>query len=290
MTQRSLARRIRLVVAAASASLALALAAPAAAQWLKHPDPRIPRTADGKPDLTAPAPRLPDGKPDLNGLWNAVDGRFLTNIARRAGIEAPFQPWAKALFDERQANLGRDRPAGFCLPHGVPDAMLVPGYPWKLVQTPGLTIILYENFTDFRQIFTDGRAHPAERGPTWFGYSVGRWDGDVFVVDTVGFNGKTWLDDGGHPKFLIVSPTFIIVHRIAVKGCGDKLFVSRIGKHIARELLNSKLVEGFVLVKTPDDVIAVAPDDPGRISFVSFSISITGEVQPPGRPLFSVAW
>ena len=171
------------------------------AQWLKHPDPTLPRTADGKPNLTAPAPRLPDGKPDFSGLWNAVDGRFLTNISRRAGIEPPFQPWARKLFDERQANQGRDRPAGFCLPHGVPDAMLVPNYPWKLIQTPGLTVILYENFTDFRQIFTDGRAFPTgDRIGTWFGYSVGRWDGDEFVVQSEGFNGKTWLDDGGHPS------------------------------------------------------------------------------------------
>ena len=96
------------------------LAAPSA-QWLKHPDPKVPRTADGQPNLTAPAPRLPDGKPDFSGLWNSVDGRFLTNISRRAGVEPPFQPWAKKLFDERQANQGRDRPAGFCLPHGVPD-------------------------------------------------------------------------------------------------------------------------------------------------------------------------
>jgi hypothetical protein len=137
------------------------------AQYLKHPDPRIPRTADGKPDLAAPAPRLPDGKPDLQGLWNAADGRFLTNIAKRAGFDAPFQPWAAALFKERQDTEGRDRPAGRCLPHTVPTAMMVPGYPWKVVQTPGLTIILFENFTQYRQIFTDGRDFPAERLPTW---------------------------------------------------------------------------------------------------------------------------
>jgi hypothetical protein len=102
------------------------------AQYLKHPDPRIPRTADGKPNLTAPAPRLPDGKPDLQGLWNAADGRFLTNIAKRAGFDAPFQPWAAALFKERQDNEGRDRPAGRCLPHTIPTAMMVPNYPWKV--------------------------------------------------------------------------------------------------------------------------------------------------------------
>ena len=172
----------------------------ASAQYLKHPDPRIPRTADGKPNLTAPAPRLPDGKPDLQGLWNAADGRFLTNIARRAGFDAPFQPWAAAVFKERQDNDGRDRPAGRCLPHTVPTAMMVPNYPWKVVQTTGLTIILFENFTQYRQIFTDGRDFPAERAPTWFGYSIGRWDGDTFVVDVVGFNDKGWLDDGGHPR------------------------------------------------------------------------------------------
>jgi hypothetical protein len=175
-------------------------AGPASAQYLKHPDPRIPRTADGKANLAAPAPRLPDGKPDLSGLWNAADGRFLTNIARRAGFDAPFQPWAAALFKERQDNEGRDRPAGRCLPHTIPTAMMVPNYPWKVVQTPGLTIILFENFTQYRQIFTDGRDYPVERAPTWFGYSLGKWDGDTFVVDAIGFNDKAWLDDGGHPR------------------------------------------------------------------------------------------
>jgi len=170
------------------------------AQYLVLRDPKAPRTADGKPDLTAPAPRLPDGRPDLSGLWNAVDGRFLTNIARRAGFEAPFQPWAAAVFKERQDTQGRDRPAGRCLPHSIPGAMLVPNYPWKIVQTPGIFIVLYENFTQYRQIFTDGRDYPPDRLPTWFGYSLGRWDGDTFVAETVGFNDKAWLDDGGHPR------------------------------------------------------------------------------------------
>ena len=177
----------------------LVISAAASAQWLKHPDARIPRTADGKPNLTAPAPRTPDGRPDLGGLWNAVDGRYLTSLAF-GGTEIPFQPWAEALFKERQGNQGRDRPAGRCLPHTLPNAMLVPGYPWKIVETPGLVIILFENFTQYRQIFTDGRDFPAERNPTWFGYSIGKWEGDIFVVDTIGFNDKSWLDDGGHPR------------------------------------------------------------------------------------------
>ena len=170
------------------------------AQYLKHPDPRIPRTADGKPNLEAPAPRLPDGKPDFSGIWNAADGRFLTNIARRAGFDAPFTPAGAALFKERQETEGRDRPAGRCLPHTVPTAMMVPNYPWKVVQTPNLMVVLFENFTQWRQIFTDGRDFPAERAPTWFGYSIGKWEGDAFVVNVTGFNDKGWLDDGGHPR------------------------------------------------------------------------------------------
>jgi hypothetical protein len=170
------------------------------AQYLKHPDPRIPRTPDGKPNLAAPAPRLPDGKPDLTGIWNAADGRFLTNIARRAGFDAPFTAAGAALFKERQETEGRDRPAGRCLPHTVPTAMMVPNYPWKVVQTPNLMVVLFENFTQWRQIFTDGRDFPAERAPTWFGYSLGKWDGDTFVVNVTGFNDKGWLDDGGHPR------------------------------------------------------------------------------------------
>jgi hypothetical protein len=180
-------------------AVSLLVASTVSAQWLKVHDDRIPRNADGTPNLNAPAPRLPDGKPDLNGLWNAANGRFLTNISRAAGVTPPFTPWAEALFKERQANEGRDRPAGFCLPHGIPDAMLVPNYPWKIVQTPRLTVILFENFTDFRQIHTDGRSYPPELAGTWFGYSLGKWDGDTFVVESKGFNGKTWLDDGGHP-------------------------------------------------------------------------------------------
>lgn len=170
------------------------------AQYLKHPDPRVPRLPDGRPNMEAPAPRTADGRIDLNGLWNAIDGRFLTNIGRRAGIEVPFQPWAAQLFKERQDNQGRDRPSGFCLPKTIPDAMLVPNYPWKVIQTPGLTAILFENFSQYRQIFTDGRSYPAEMQPTWFGYSLGKWEGDTFVVEATGFNDRSWLDDGGHPR------------------------------------------------------------------------------------------
>lgn len=178
----------------------LASSTAVSAQYLIHRDPKLPRLPDGKPNLTAPAPRLADGRMDLSGLWNAVDGKFLTNIAQRAGFTAPFRPEAAAIFKERQDTQGRDRPAGRCLPHTVPSAMLVPMYPWKIVQTPSLVVILFESFTDYRQIFTDGRDYPTERAPTWMGYSLGAWEGDTFVVTTLGFNDKGWLDDGGHPR------------------------------------------------------------------------------------------
>jgi len=190
----------RVIAVAGLLAAVLAPVSPASGQYLKRVDPKVPRLPDGKPNLEAPAPRRADGRPDLNGLWNAVDGRFLTNISRRAGVEPPFTPWAAALFKERQDNQGRDRPSGLCLPKTIPDAMLVPNYPWKIVQTPELTIVLFENFTQYRQIFTDGRDYPEERAPTWFGYSLGKWDGDAFVVESLGFNDKSWLDDGGHPR------------------------------------------------------------------------------------------
>ena len=191
------ATRSRHAIATAVAIL-FVMAGPAPAQWVKLPLPGTPRTPDGKPNLRAPAPRTPDGKPDLSGIWNNMNGRYLRTLTAD-GPDAPFQPWAAALFKERQDNEGKDRPSGRCLPHGVPDAMLVRGYPWKIVQTPGVIVVLYEEHNHYRQIFTDGRALPADQNPTWFGYSAGKWEGDTLVVETTGFNEESWLDDGGHP-------------------------------------------------------------------------------------------
>ncbi|MBI4472575.1 MAG: hypothetical protein HY646_07895 [Acidobacteria bacterium] len=167
-------------------------------QWVNVPLPNTPRTPDGKPNLSAPAPKTFDGKPDLTGIWRNPDGKYLNNLAAD-GIQVPFQPWAAALYKERQENFSKDRPSGRCLPHGVPDAMLVPATPFKILQTPAVTLILLENQGHFRQIFTDGRGFPKETIPTWLGYSIGKWEGDTFVVDSVGFNDQTYLDDGGHP-------------------------------------------------------------------------------------------
>jgi hypothetical protein len=167
-------------------------------QWVNVALPNIPRTPDGKPNLKASVPKTADGKPDLTGIWRNPNGKYLDNIAAD-GVQVPFQPRAQALYKERQENFSKDRPSGRCLPHGVPDAMLVPATPFKLVQTPGVTLILYENQGRYRQVFTDGRGFPAEMQSTWLGYSIGKWEGDTFVVESKGFNDQTWIDDGGTP-------------------------------------------------------------------------------------------
>jgi hypothetical protein len=177
------------------------LAAPVAAQWLRLPLPGTPRMSDGRPNLSAPTPRTADGRPDLSGIWlswnwhrdNPDRGRlFLT------GIDVPMQPWAEALYRERQGNQSKDDPEGFCLPAGIPEQMVNP-LPWKIIQTPGVTVILFEQWANYRQIFTDGRRLPEISQPSWFGYSTGRWEGDTFVAETIGLNDRTWLGNDGHP-------------------------------------------------------------------------------------------
>jgi hypothetical protein len=106
-------------------------------------------------------------------------------------------PWAQAIFNELSRNFSKGNPSSSCLPHGVPEAMMIDSF--KIVQHSGVTLVLYEEFARFRQIFTDGRTHPAEMNPAWLGYSIGKWDSDVFVVDTRGFNDRSWLDFAGHP-------------------------------------------------------------------------------------------
>ncbi len=171
-----------------------------AAQWLNYPTAGIPRLADGRPNLSAPAPRTPDGKPDLSGLWKAPNGKYLFNLAAdlKPG-DVPFQPWAAELYKQRDGNLAKDRPSARCIPHGVPDAVAVAGYPFKIIQIPSEVVMLFEEMSHFRQIFTDGRALPSDPNPALLGYSVGHWDGDSLVVDTAGFSDVSWLDDPGHP-------------------------------------------------------------------------------------------
>src|SRR6266699_1098471 len=164
---------------------------------------------DGKPDLVAPAPRKPDGKPDLSGIWNG-DYEYVKRYVRadlaadlaanlKAG-EFPILPWADALSKQRTAS-GVAWPPAHCLPPSIP--MLDLGaavHPLKIIQEPDLVVILYEFLGGFRQVFMDGRTLSNHANPTWLGYSVGRWVGDVLVVDSTGFNGQTWLDLAGHPS------------------------------------------------------------------------------------------
>jgi len=173
--------------------------APLAAQWLNYPTADVPRTADGKPNLSAPVPRTADGKPVLAGLWRtAPGGPGVGDIARNLKEPVPFQPWAEKLYQERRANDSRDDPTARCVVGGVPRSDLV-GYPFRILQVPGMVAILYEAVHSYRQIFTDGRELPVDPNPAWFGYSVGRWEGDVFVVQTTGFNDNVWLDNAGKP-------------------------------------------------------------------------------------------
>jgi hypothetical protein len=189
---------------------------PAGAQWLNYPTAGIPRSKDGKPNLAAPAPKLADGTPDLSGIWLVPGLKYLINIAAdlKPG-EVPFQPWAEEEYKKRRDNQGKDDPNNFCLPSGIPEKEAVTS-PWKIVQTPGVIVILYESRTIFRQIFTDGRALPVDPNPTWQGYSIGHWEGDTLVVETTGANGKAWLDTNGHP----VTDALRVVERFHRKDFG----------------------------------------------------------------------
>ena len=179
------------------------------AQWIKIALPETPRTADGRPNLNALTPKAEDGRPDLSGIWRigrgisaprenpaGVPGRMDHFLPQ--GSQIPLRAEAAVLYEQRTEALGKGRPSERCLPHGVPDAMLYGG-PMKIVQNRHLTLILFEEFNHYRQIFTDGRSFPEDPQPAWFGYSIGRWDGDAFVIESMGFNDQTWMDDSGLP-------------------------------------------------------------------------------------------
>jgi hypothetical protein len=175
----------------------------ASAQWLNNPAKGIPRLADGKPNLSAPAPR----KPDLSGTWRVPPAtlgeggppRYATYLAADLPEgQVPLKPAARALVRERLDSFSKDIPFSRCLPAGLPMATMFP-VPFKIIQNSGLTVILYETQGAYRQIFTDGRTLPKDPNPAWMGYSIGHWERDVFVVESSGFNSKTWLDGIGHP-------------------------------------------------------------------------------------------
>jgi len=173
--------------------LAGSLASPAAAQWINHPTSGIPRTADGKPDLTAPAPRTHDGKPDLTGVWSIGGLAYATNIT-----DVDMLPWAKELYKYRLDTYANDDPGVRCLPEG-PRAGIAGLDPIRIVQSSHVMLVTYEGGNPPREVHLDGRPLPVDPTPTWNGYSTAHWDGDTLVIETEGYNDKTWLDFNGHP-------------------------------------------------------------------------------------------
>lgn len=208
-------------------ALFCALAASVQAQWLSHPASGIPRTKDGKPNLAAPVPRGANGKPDLSGVWatdptpfaemerlfgdlkaSAVPGDdpralgkyFLNIFADFKPEDVPFRPEAAQAFGRHMQTTTADQaPTARCFPAGIPMGDLLP-LPRRFIQTPGLLAILYEGINPHRMIYTDGRKLPVDPQPAWLGYSVGSWDGDVFMVQSSGYSDRSWLDGIGHAR------------------------------------------------------------------------------------------
>jgi hypothetical protein len=191
--------------------LLAAIAAPG--QWLNHPTDGLPRLADGRANLRAPAPRAPDGKPDLSGVWQAQGDpcdtdngvaagqkrpKYFVSAAGCRNPDLPMLPWATELFRQRRAANSKDLPISDCKPLATPMRDAFP-LPFKIVQTPRLILLLYEQDTVYRQVFLDGRTLPGDPQPSWLGYSVGRWNADELVIETIGFHDRGWLDTSGHP-------------------------------------------------------------------------------------------
>ena len=173
------------------------LPVPLCAQWLDFRTRGIPRTVDGKPNLTAPAPRTPDGNPDLSGLWRPELNPYRFDLIQDPKDEDIFRPAAEVTFLKRVADFRRDDPVTHCLPGG-PSEILNGMY--RIIQTPTMLALLYEGGSGrYRQIFVDGRKLPKDPNPSWLGSSVGHWEGDTLVVETAGFNDRSWLDRAGHP-------------------------------------------------------------------------------------------
>src|SRR5262252_10889284 len=198
---------------------AAAIATSVSAQWPSFVRQQTPRTSEGKPDLNAPPPRLPNGKVDFSGTWESrqppsgrLGGPMVPNLnaatdpplANFANIGAnfkeglPFTPWAAELRKQRVATNSRENPDAHCLPLGFMQ-LHTHSQPRKVVQTVNDLIIMYEANYGLRNIFTDGRALPADPQPWWYGYSAGKYDGDTLVVETVGLRDEGWLDVNGAP-------------------------------------------------------------------------------------------
>jgi hypothetical protein len=203
--------------AVAALVVAVVLSSPLSAQWGPHTSGKVPLTADGEPRLDAPPPRTADGRPDLTGVWRG-GGSFsggtaqapapgggpplagFRDVAQNLEGGAPLTPEGAALLAAREARNSADNPEAHCLPMGLVQ-FHTQGAPRKFVQTPDVLVILYEASSGIRQIFTDGRSIPEDDPhPWWYGYSVGRWEGDELVVETAGLRDDGWLDIIGTPR------------------------------------------------------------------------------------------
>jgi len=200
--------RLRLLHAAAV--VLVLVPGTAAAQWLDHPTPGVPRTPDGKADMSAPAPRTADGKPDLSGMWgwetrqncgarctDAQLAREFMDIAASLGTPLPYKLGVAELVKSRTAAQDLD-PNARCMPRGAP-RIWTDDYYKRIFHAQDRVIILTERNMQYRQIFTDERPLPDDPHPTWNGYSTARWEGDTLVVETIGFRDDLWLDARGNP-------------------------------------------------------------------------------------------
>jgi hypothetical protein len=200
--------------------LVLAGSAHVFGQWVKYPTPNVPRLADGQPDLKAAAPRQPDGKPDFIGFWQPDRQRECTpDLASKVRLAQPckpgekvtvpngpasvpgglpLQPWAAELAKKRTADLSKDDPHPRCQPDNYPRVYWLPHFT-KMFFVPGELLMLNEWNAEFRQIYMDGRPLPDDPHPIYSGYSIGKWDGDTFVITTTGLRDEQWLDTAGNP-------------------------------------------------------------------------------------------
>lgn len=206
-------RGVRAVIWTVAVSVVISTGSSSAgAQWLHYPTAGVPRTAAGTADLDVPAPRMADGKPDFSGTWDIEHNRpcppggcadlyvglEFTNIGASLKGGLPYLPWAAAITKKRTEDLRLEDPNSFCFPIGVVRMHTMPLLK-KIIQVPGLLVILNEHDATYRQIFTDGRPLPVDPNPSWVGYSTGTWDGDTLVVRTEGFRDGMWLDANGSP-------------------------------------------------------------------------------------------
>lgn len=234
---------VKSIATMAAAVLVLAGSTSVLAQWPKYPAGTIPLGPDGKPNLDAPVPRTADGKPDLSGVWDIIPcidcpargrggrgagatppqgrgdaaapparrgaegtgeippggGNPFGNIGIGTPGGAPYQPWAADLVKKRRADNSKDNPDAHCLPMGIAQLNSHP-YPRKIIQTPSEVVVIYEGSgTTVRELFLDGRRPDKNAEPWWNGYSTGHWEGDTLVVETTGLMDDGWLDVQGSP-------------------------------------------------------------------------------------------